>query len=295
MGIMRQVLAVVLALLCGFPVGCFTAQPEHAVTRYATRAPFEGPTGEDVVQLYVALVERPAGDRYMNLELWDLADEQTLDFPRKCLLEDNGFRMGQIGGSPPPGLQALIDSERSCIKRRHIRLHAGSPTPVVLGQPWTQCRFQLQQEGKPNPVDLEQAQCQLEVVPVLAKDGRVTLRLTPNVIHGEVSLAPRPVHEPDGTLHWNLQAQQPVETYPWLSWECTLGSNELVVVGTRLDRPETLGQRCFLHTECAKPVQMLLVLRAVRLHPNSPPGEELLAGPPPLALQAGLSASGGDH
>jgi len=285
-------MAVVLALVCGFQAGCFTAQPDHAVTRYAKRVPFEGPTGEDVVQLFVALIERPAGDRYLNRELWDLADEQTLDFPRKCLLDDNGWRMGQIGGSPPPGLQALIDSERSCHNPRRIRLHAGSPTPIALGPPWTQCQLQLHKDGKAIPVQLDQAQCQLEVVPVLAGDGRVTLRLTPCIKHGEITLAPRPAHEPDGTLHWDLQAQQPTETYDWLKWECTVAGNEYVVFGTRLDRPDTLGQRCFLHTESATPVQMLLVLRAVRQQPGGVPKEELFNGSPPLALQAGLTVQG---
>jgi hypothetical protein len=65
-----------------------------------------------------------------------------------------------------------------------------------------------------------------------------------------------------------------------------------VVVGTRLDRPDTLGQRCLLHTESATPVQILLVLRALCLHPGSPPGDEQLNGPPPLALQAGLAPGG---
>jgi hypothetical protein len=85
---------------------------------------------------------------------------------------------------------------------------------------------------------------------------------------------------------------QPDEAYPWLSWELTVAANEYVVVGTRLDRPGTLGHCCFLHGEGRPPVQRLLVLRTARA-PGRPALDESLSRSPPLALQAGWNSARG--
>src|SRR4051794_34331530 len=107
---MRQSLALVLALACAAVGGCFLGKPGHVTALLPGRAPFDGPTGEDVVLLRVALLERPTGDRCLNDELGRLADEQAItladkvNLERKGELADNGFRMGQIGGQPPASL-----------------------------------------------------------------------------------------------------------------------------------------------------------------------------------------------
>src|SRR5262245_61623005 len=139
MGVMRHTTAMVLALWAGLVGGCFTVNPEQAPARRDAARPFSGPTGEDVVQLFVALVERPVGDRVLNREVWELADEQLLEGEHKVLLEDNGFRVGLLAGQPPPCLQELIDNERSRAALRRIRLRANHPTAVPLGPPWPRC------------------------------------------------------------------------------------------------------------------------------------------------------------
>src|SRR5947209_2927371 len=116
---LRRLRTVVLALLGGVS-GCLTAgQPEHPPPPFADR-PFSGPTGGDVVQIDVAVLERPLGDRFLNRELWELADEQAITLEQKAVLDDNGFRVCQIGGLPPAGLQALLTSERSCPDPRRV-------------------------------------------------------------------------------------------------------------------------------------------------------------------------------
>src|SRR5262249_26814687 len=63
--------------------------------------PYHVPEGPDVVVLEVVLLERPVDDPFVNEELWRSADEQAVPLERKAVLDDNGFRVGQIGGLTP--------------------------------------------------------------------------------------------------------------------------------------------------------------------------------------------------
>src|SRR4051812_20950461 len=119
---MRHCLAGMLALATASLTGCFTTPPDRAVSRYDARVPFTSLSGDDVVQLDVYLVERPADDACINREVWELTDEQVLG-ERKPLLAENGFRAGVLGATPPDGLRALLNSERSCANPRRLRGH----------------------------------------------------------------------------------------------------------------------------------------------------------------------------
>jgi hypothetical protein len=289
MGVMRHLQAVVLVVLSGLFSGCFTTPPERSVSLFGDGASFDGPTGPNVVAMDIALIERPVGDRYLNEELWTLADEQRVNLELKMLLEANGFRICQIGGLPPAGLQALLTSPRSNPDAHHLRWCAGSPKSVALGPVAKHCVFQLEQgEGK-QEIDLEDAQCLLEVRPTL-EDERIHLQFTPRIKHGKASLKPRPVQEQGGARRWEWDAQEPNETYDWLSWELTVAPNEYVVVGTRLDRPGTLGQACFLTTPNGAPIQRLLVLRTGRAASTA---AETVTKAPPLAVQASWTSARG--
>jgi hypothetical protein len=289
---MGRLRAVLLALLTGWCGGCVGGQTQRCATLFDARRPFSGPTGSDVVQIDLAVVQRPLGDRYINQDLWDPADEQGVSLEHKAVLEENGFRVCQVSGLPPAGLQALLTSERSCPDPRRISLHAGSPAPVALGPVWKQCRFRLKQGDQATAVDLADAQCVLEVVPTLSEDGRTLLRFTPHVKHGQARRAPHPSKDAEGALRWEWDEKQPDEVYPWLAWELTVAPSEYVVVGTRLDREGTLGQRCFLGPEGAAPVQRLLVIRTTPC-PDAGGGEKPVTRVPPLALQASWTCARG--
>jgi hypothetical protein len=259
---------------------------------------FQGPSGAEVVQLDVALLECPVGDRYINQELWTLIDEQVIALERKAILEDNGFRVGQVGGIPPAGLQALLASERNCPKPRRLQTHANTPTPVVLGPAVPSCRLEVHQDGKLVPVELKDAQCTLQVVPSLLEEGRTRLHFTPQIQHGAARLFPQPAEDRSGLV---LKDQRPTEEYPAVGWDVTLAPGQYVVVGTRFDRPGTLGYQCFFRGDEPRPVQRLLVICAGRsaagLEPETDPdsGNEdpSFSRSPPLALQASCTTARG--
>jgi hypothetical protein len=294
---MARWLAVVVALGCGTLGGCVSGKTERSTARLHG-PPLAGVVGEDVVYLDVFVLERPLGDSFFNRELWTEADEeaihadgeQAISLERKTVLEKNGFRVGQLGGAlPPTKLQDLLTSHRSCQGNR-IQLHAGHETKIPLGPLWPRCRCRLVREDQGQSVDLAKGQCLLEVVPTLADEGRVHLRFTPQIKHGDVRSVFESVRDADGLLHWGRQEKQPEEVYPWLDWTLTVAPNEFVVVGALLDRGETLGEQFFLSGEDNPGVQYLLVLRAVNVPTPADPTEANADRSPPLAQRASLSA-----
>jgi hypothetical protein len=290
-------LALLLVLAAGALGGCFSGNKDRSTAR-SPDPPMAGVVGEDVVYLDVAVIERTLGDAFLNHDLWGEADEEVIhvegepaiSLELKRVLEKNGFRVGQIGGLLPSKLHDLLTSERSCQTRR-IELHADHGTVLSCGPPCPQCRFRLIQDIRSPTVEREKAQCEVEVVPSLAGEDRIRLRLTPRIKYGEVKTAYVPIRDSDGQLRWDRQEDRTEEVYPWLGWTLTLVPNEYVVLGALLENGDTLGEQFFLTREEDRPiVQRLLVLRATHV---PTPVHENLGRRAPLALRAGLITARG--
>jgi hypothetical protein len=251
----------------------------------------EPATPGQVVVLDVALIERPGGDAFLDRELWDLGNEQGVGLETKPTLEENGLRVAQIGGLLPARLQALLTSPRSCPEpMRRLRAGADQGTVVQVGPERARLRFQAR-EGGLRAIDLADAVCFFEVSATPEGDRRVRLRFTPQVRHGKAEIKPRVARDPEGTLRWAVEAREPVEEFPALGWELTVGPDEYVLIGPARDRADTLGAAYFLAPSEKGPVQKLLVLRASLLA-DQPLGEPL-RGVPPLALQASWTPPAG--
>src|SRR6266852_143518 len=86
--------------------GCILESPTTGL--WSRHHPFQGPCGSDVIQVDVAVLETPVADPILNQELWRLADEQGIAPEAQTVLDENGFRVGQIGGIAPKELQSLL-------------------------------------------------------------------------------------------------------------------------------------------------------------------------------------------
>lgn len=288
---MRHGRQLVLGLLIAtMVVGCTSTPVVHS-TAWLDRFRRGGtPTGPDVVQLDVAILERPVGDRTLNEKIWASADEQVVALERRAVLEDNGFRVGQVGGMAPPDLQNLLTSDKSCANARRLVVHAGEAKQLTLGAPAAHCHFRIQRDGDPQMVAFDQVQYTLEVLPTLTADGRTRLSFVPLVQHGDAAQTIRPAADRSGLM---LQSERPTERYPNLGWEVTVSPNEYVVIGGRYDQPEGLGHQCFIRPDEQAPVQRVLVIRTGRAAPvetalTADDGTNFRS--PPLASQASLSA-----
>jgi len=287
---MRRLLAVVLALASGAAGCCWLPgrgpgdRGPAGDARAATGVPMPGQS----IVLDVALIERPRGDPFLEQELWDLGNEQGVGLETKPVLEENGLRVGQVGGLLPARLQALLASPRTCPNPRRLSAEPDQPAPVAVGPVRPRLAFQAHEGGASRAVALADAHCFFEVTPTPEGERRLRLRFTPRIRHGKARVEPRVEKDPDGSLHWAAEAREPTEEFPRLSWELTVGPDEYVLVGARLDRPDTLGAAYFLGG--ARPTQKLLVLRAA--HVAGGVDETLSQAPPPLALQATWTARG---
>jgi hypothetical protein len=245
-----------------------------------------GPQGPDVVVLDIAILEQPPADPYLDGELWPAVDEQPVPLDRKAALDDNGFRVGVIGGMPAPRLQELLTSERWC-KAHRVSLHSGHAKALPIGPAQGDCEFDFRINSETKPQKFVQAQCGVGIVSQRMPDGRVRIVVTPQITHGGRSIWLQPAEG----QNWSITGQRPVEQFAGLSLEATISPHEYLLVGTRYDRTQTLGHLTFVNGG-VHPAQRLLLIRAR-------PQEDANAKPTwskdsaaPLAYQASKSARG---
>ncbi len=278
-------LALLPLLLVGL-AGCAWQEQSVPGTSFLQRLranPIDGPHAI----FAVAVIERPLGDEYINRTLWDSVDELVVaDLERRAALDDNGLRIGQLVGTPPQAFQELLLSKRSCSNPEAMLLPPGRTKALYLGPVLAHSSYELVQGSQKATIRLDQARYCLDVTPALNASGTTKLTLTPKVEHGEATLPFEPAPEKGG---WDLRIERPSKNYPELSWEVTLAPDQYLIVGGRLDRPDSLGERAFVQDEGTQ-VQRLLVIRSGK-PVMAPTGDEsmdelLKSRCPPLALQA---------
>lgn len=283
---MRPRQALVLLSFLAALAGCHAPESERPAG-WSKRLRLPGhENGSNLVQLDVALLERPIGDPYLNQELWEATDEQVVSLEQRAVVEDNGFRVGQIVGTAPGQFQALLTSERCCVNPRRRLLQTGAPATLNLGSTLGNARFKARLAGLSEEFSLEKAAFLLEVTPTPAKEGKIRLVIKPQVQHGDLI----PDFKASDRSGWSMQIDRPTRSFPGLEWEVVLGPNEYLVIGALFADRGTFGFQAFVQTE-HPPLQRLLVLRTGP-SPNSP-GEhpdlaDLLGNhlSPPLAMQA---------
>jgi hypothetical protein len=288
---MRHWGALGVGLLTWLLAGCVTG-PAGRTTAWLRRSPpVQAPKGPDFIQMEIAVLECPLGDRFINEELWtdSFADEQIVSPEHKEALQANGFRVAQLGGLIPDQLQELLTSSRSNVNPRRRRVMAGYPAALNLGSRAASVHYAITQDGEPVAVDLDQAQCKLIAVPSITPEGRVKLRFTPEVEYGETEMTFQPA--PERQEKWQMSLERPRKSYPSLAWEVTLQPNQYMVVGTRIDQPRSLGFASFIQRDEVSGVQRLLVIRTARETAGGAPRPEGMEEvcsrkSPPLAFQA---------
>lgn len=278
--------------------GClWTEQTEHAsfLKRFQEKA-----ISPDHALIEVALLERHVGDEYINKLIWDHADElfvnldNRVNLDRHAELNENGFRAGQLVGTLPADFQSLLLSKRYCSNPQAMIFPAGKSVPIYLGAVLPQSSYEFVQGKARTAVSLDQARYGLSVKAKFTSDGRTTLTFTPKVEHGAPTLPFEAIPERSG---WQMKIERAFKQYPELTWDVTLGPNQYLIVGARLERERTFGQTAFTEFIGDTGVQRLLVIRNCRsvtaheAHQNSV--EELMRADknPPLALQATLPVS----
>jgi len=240
---------------------------------------FTGPVGADVVVFEVAVLEVAAGDRYVNGEMWASVDDQVLPAEARRKLEEQGFRVGKVNGRPPDKLQDILTSERHNRAARRVSKRSGSPYPILMGPQHEAFQFEPGLDGKPQSPVYELAQCHIQVTPVISPEGKVQFQFAPQIQHADKKKTAQLMP----TLALGLQGNHATETFSALAWEVPLDVNEYIIVGTRFDKPQSLGFRLMVTAEGDRPAQWLLAIRRLG-QPNDAAGALTEAGPvrPPV-------------
>ena len=231
------------SLLACLLTGCAAEKPITSMSFFNKSLPAELIAGTDMIQLEVALLERPLYDRFINTELWQLADEQIIPLERKAYLEEAGFRFGQVNGLNPSGLQTLLASDRSCVCPKRHYTRAGNAILLPLGPALAHCR--VEQTNAPEVLEFERADCLLKITPAPEPDNRVHLHCVPRIRYGETELAAR----------YSLAMDRQVKGFEELAFDISLEINQYLVIGARSDRVGTLG--CAVSAATRVPAQRL--------------------------------------
>lgn len=259
------VFAIGLSILSS---GCFSGVGSRSRSML-DRFPLGGPSGPDAVMLEYALVERPFGNAAVNREVWKEIDEQLLSSDRRTLLNQNGIRVGSVGGMLPSQMQALVSNPKLLEERRVRGFYSGTPWSYSLNGPFAQAEFTVQTTpNKPaTSQKFEQARFALNITPTIQPTGGITLTCTPEVEYHD------PAHwTPLGAVGQGWLTEKPKQKYDDLAFEVTMGENDYLVLGTWHDRRGTLGHYSFVGNRGQDPVQRLLIVRAYRPPTDSVPG-----------------------
>ena len=213
---------------------------------------------EDVVQLYQAFLEGPLDDTYLSEELWLAADQHVVDIDHQAVLDENGFRVGQIVGAAPGKLMELLSSKRACIDAKRRLIHCDETVAHPLGPVQPQTTFQVRLAGKSEEISLEQAQYCLDVQPTTTRDGRTQLEFTPRVEHRQRTLSLDVAADCSG---WNVATDKPGRRFPQLSWKVVLAPGQSLIIGGNLEKTGSLGYRSFVQSNQVNPMQRVLILR----------------------------------
>lgn len=288
---MRFLPVLLLALAGGVGCGGLDSVPSYR------RVPSPPVPQEAELQQYVAVdvafIECPYGDHFLDEELWQCGDEHV-DLDVQPTLEENGLRVCRIGGLLPARLQALLTSPRTCTQPRRLRANLDEPTAVLAGPRHPYLTIQYRDGSKARDIEVAQAQCLFDIVPVMGDDDTIRLRFRSRLRHGHALLETKVANEPGGSLRWSMEKSEPTEELPALTWELPIRADEFIVVGARRDRTGTFGQACFLFPEKGNRKQTVLVLRASGVQGGAPSEteEETSKRVPALAAQASFTAHG---
>jgi hypothetical protein len=236
--------------------GCFNPPSGNGSWKDRLRS-FGGPVGSDVVVFEVAVLEVPAGEKYINGEMWAAIDDQVLSAESRHKLEDQGFRVGKVNGRPPDKLLDILTSERHNRAARRVSKRSGSPYAILVGPQRETFRFEPGLDGKAESPTYEQAQCHIQATPVIGSDGKVQFQFAPQIQHADKKKTGQLMP----TLALGLQGNHATETFSGLSWEMPLDVNEYIIVGARFDKPHTLGFGLMITTEGERATQRVLAIR----------------------------------
>ncbi|HVK18271.1 MAG TPA: hypothetical protein VM533_15120 [Fimbriiglobus sp.] len=248
-----------MVLVCAAATGCLFRGSDARSAGWYDRV--RSMTGSGLA-VRTVLIERPAGDPYLSRDLWASAGK-PLSHEQSALLARNGLRVGVLTGMVPGEFEQLVTSEQAAVNPMHRTMQPSKPKVVPVNGPLERCSYRAFHDlaADPTPSELFTAECGLSVTVRPGEGDRVTLVCEPQVQHGDKQAWLKP--SADGTEFTRRDAK-PLEAFPTLSFEVTLGPQDYLLVGPADEPADTLGQAFFYSVTENRARQRVLVIRALR-------------------------------
>jgi len=229
----------------------------------------------DAVALEVFFVRFPLGEAEPNGPLWAEVDEMHLPGEVRQRLARNGLRVGLVGGQVPASLVKLMELKdkpaaqpRSLenrvvdlehephVVRRHMELRPGVLADVVASDIQEELSVLLCGAAGVEGEIFNSAQAVFVIRAHPERDGRVRIRVVPEVQHGENKL--RYVGT-QGVLR--IEPGRAKRAFDDLAVEGVLAPGHMLILSTLLDPPGSLGRRFFTQNVDGEVQQKLMVIR----------------------------------
>lgn len=261
-------IATALAGLVG--TGCheMTKRPVRSLLRPVPMSP-------DSVVVDIFFVRFPFGDPEANSELWAEIDEQHFPTELRERLSRNGFRVGLLAGPLPGILSRLLEmadkpppsgasmevkvtdlGEDPKVVRRHVQVRAGQRTEIQASGVYARLPVLLCEARGLCGQEYADAQGVLALRADPQPDGRVRLRLVPEVHHGQPRLQRIPT--PGGV---RLEPGRPRRAFDDLALVATLQPGHMILLSSLPHKPGSLGHYFFTQEMSGKLEQKLVVIR----------------------------------
>lgn len=282
-------------------VGC------RGVPEPSSRSPLKpAHMASESVGLDVLFVRFPFGEPEANGPVWEEIDETPWPGELRHRLALNGFRVGLVAGPIPIALSKLLElkdkpapsgatqtvtasewSDEPRVLRRFMSLRSGQRGEIIASGVYDELAVLWCGPSGVEGQTYSQAQALLAIWASLEPDGRVRLKLVPELHHGQAK--PRLVGQTGAV---RLEASRPKQVFPEMTIQVPLGPGQLLVLSSLPQRPGSLGHHFFTHRRDGKLEQKLLVIRLSRAPHDGlfDPPDLLSAKMQPEPPQAGQEA-----
>lgn len=266
----RTFVAAGLLALLSVP-GCAEWSPQSSVPRL--RLPGSSTTS-DSAALEVRFVRIPEESREMERNAWRELDEQQLPAPARRRLELNGIRCGISGLHLPDDLRRLgermtlpdmVAGDHVVAKRsgpphqvQTLRLRTGHSGKIMVpGGPRDPLSIDLDDEGDVTNHSFQDARCVFRASLDTQTDGRVRVRLTPQIEHGQPRTRITGQHE---QAAWLLETSRDRQEFESLEIDVTLAPGHWLVIGAT-DDARGLGEAFFADSQGRAKSRYVLLIR----------------------------------
>lgn len=210
--------------------------------------------------------------------LWNQIDEQQLTPDQRRRLEQAGLRVGLIAGQMPVELervlgitstpddrrlpQAVATDDETAAQIRHMQLRLGGDHHgTILASSVHEelpllCARQGRHGAELTGQTYRQAQGEFRVAARQLDDGRISVEMTPELVHGDVGMQ---YTATDGVLR--PQPGRPKIVYDELKCSLPMAAGQMLVVGPSAERRGALGQAFLSQQIGGRPHQKLLIVR----------------------------------